>query len=188
MFRAADLRGHGESSMCWVSITHTDVVKSTPADAGAQLLNIRCQALMIMGLTGEIGYPAVTIDLLARPLGVAPPSLYKQPREGSEFNVNRRSSPMSEDGWLTGGGMATAVYNVPAVERIHAPLPAALWARSRLPAALIVLAITPIVRGRSPAGAVARGDDPLNQEGSPMQVPVTGEPPAGRFTACVART
>ena len=41
---------------------------------------------------------------------------------------------MSEDGGLTGYGMATAVYDVPAPERIHATLPAALWAWSCLPA------------------------------------------------------
>ena len=39
---------------------------------------------------------------------------------------------MREDGWLTGYGMATAVYDVPALERIHATLPAALWAWSCL--------------------------------------------------------
>ena len=39
---------------------------------------------------------------------------------------------MREDGGLTGDGMATAVYGVPAVERLHAALPAALWARSCL--------------------------------------------------------
>ena len=33
---------------------------------------------------------------------------------------------MREDGWLIGYGMATAVYDVPALERIHAALPAAL--------------------------------------------------------------
>jgi hypothetical protein len=42
--------------------------------------------------------------------------------------------------------------------------------------------------GRSPAGAAARGDDPLNQEGSPVQVPITVEPPAGRFTARAVST
>ena len=41
---------------------------------------------------------------------------------------------MREDGWLIGYGMAPAVDGVPAVERIHAALPAALWARSCLPA------------------------------------------------------
>ena len=46
--------------------------------------------------------------------------------EGSEFNASRRSSPMREDGGLIGYGMATAVYDVPALERIHATLPAAL--------------------------------------------------------------
>jgi hypothetical protein len=48
----------------------------------------------------------------------------QQPRgEGSEFNANRRSSPMREDGGLTGYGMATAVYDVPALERIRAMVP-----------------------------------------------------------------
>jgi hypothetical protein len=41
---------------------------------------------------------------------------------------------MREDGGLIGYGMATAVYGRPAVERIHAALPAALWAWSCLPA------------------------------------------------------
>ena len=36
---------------------------------------------------------------------------------------------MHEDGWLIGYGMATAVYDVPARERIHAMLAAALGAR-----------------------------------------------------------
>ena len=35
---------------------------------------------------------------------------------------------MREDGGLTGYGMTPAVYDVPAVERIHARLPAVLWA------------------------------------------------------------
>ena len=39
--------------------------------------------------------------------------------------------------------------------------------------------------GRRPA---ARGEDPLKQEGSPVQVSVTVRPPAGRFTAWVVRT
>ena len=39
--------------------------------------------------------------------------------------------------------------------------------------------------GRCPAGAAARGEDPLTQEGSPVQVSVTVRPPAGRFTAWV---
>ena len=39
---------------------------------------------------------------------------------------------MREDGGLTGDGMAPARHSVPAVERIHAALPAALWARSCL--------------------------------------------------------
>jgi hypothetical protein len=96
---------------------------------------------------------------------------------------------MREDGGLTGYGMATAVDVVPAPERSHARLPAALWARSCLrPGALIAPEITPIVRRPLAGGAAARGEDPLNQEGSPVQVPVTVQPPAGRFTACVVRT
>ena len=48
-------------------------------------------------LAGEIGCPAVTIELLAERSASAPLSLYKQPRgEGSEFNAHRRSSPMGE--------------------------------------------------------------------------------------------
>ena len=58
---------------------------------------------------------------------------------------------MREDGWLTGYGMATAVYDVPALERIHATLPAALRARSCLrPEAPIVPEIT---LDRAPAAA-----------------------------------
>ena len=71
---------------------------------------------------------------------------------------------MREDGGLIGYGMATAVYGVPAVERLHAALPAALWARS----CLLAMA--------------------LRQEGSFVQVPITVEPPTGRFTACVVST
>ena len=41
---------------------------------------------------------------------------------------------MSEDGGPTGYGMATVLCDVPALERIHATLPTALWARSCLPA------------------------------------------------------
>jgi hypothetical protein len=32
------------------------------------------------------------------------------------------------------------------------------------------------------------GDDPLKQEGSPVQVPMPMQPASGRFTACVVRT
>jgi hypothetical protein len=54
---------------------------------------------------------------------------------------------MREDGWLTGYGMATALYDVPALERIHVTLPAALWAGHVFqPEALIVPEITSIVR------------------------------------------
>jgi hypothetical protein len=54
---------------------------------------------------------------------------------------------MRQNGWLTGYGMATARYDVPAVERSHATLPAVLWARSCLrPEAPIVPEITSIVR------------------------------------------
>ena len=44
-----------------------------------------------------------------------------------------------------------------------------------------------IVRRPLPGRAAARGADPLNQEGSPVHVSVTGRPPAGRFTAWVVR-
>ena len=97
---------------------------------------------------------------------------------------------MREDGGLIGYGMATAVYGVPAVERLHAALPAALWARSCLLARGADRAGDHLgsCASRSPAGAAARGEDPLEQKGSPVQVPITVEPPAGRFTACVVRT
>jgi hypothetical protein len=96
---------------------------------------------------------------------------------------------MREDGGLTGYGMATAVYDVPVVERIHARLPAVLGARSCLrPGALIVPEITSIVHRPLPGRAAARGADPLTQEGSPVHVPITVEPPAGRCTAWVVRT
>ena len=71
---------------------------------------------------------------------------------------------MREDGWLTGYGMATAVYGVPALERIHARLPGALWARSCLrPGALIVPEITWVVLRPLPGRAAARGEDPLSR-------------------------
>ena len=44
-----------------------------------------------------------------------------------------------------------------------------------------------IVRRPLAGRAAARGEDPLKQEGSPVHVPVTVEPPAGRFTARVVR-
>ena len=93
---------------------------------------------------------------------------------------------MREDGGLTGCGMAPARYDVPAVERSHATLPAALCARPCLPARA---ADHPLIVHRPLAGrAAARGEAPLKQEGSPVQVPMTGEPPAGRFTAWAVRT
>ena len=96
---------------------------------------------------------------------------------------------MCEDGGLIGYGMATAVDVVPALERGHARLPAVLWARSCLrPGALIVPEITLIVRRPLPGRAAARGADPLRQEGSPVQVPMTVQPSAGRCTAWVVRT
>ena len=96
---------------------------------------------------------------------------------------------MCEHGGLIGYGMAPAVDVVPVVERSHARLPAVLWARSCLrPGALIVPEITLIVRRPLPGRAAARGEDPFKQEGSPVQVPMTAEPPASRFAACVART
>ena len=96
---------------------------------------------------------------------------------------------MREDGWLTGYGMATAVYDVPALKRIHAALAAVLWARLCLPARGADRAGDHLDRAPAapPAAAAARGEDPLNQEGAPVQVPITVEPPAGRFTACVVR-
>ena len=45
-----------------------------------------------------------------------------------------------------------------------------------------------IVRRPLPGRAAARGADPLRQEGSPVQVPMTVQPPAGPFTVCVVRT
>ncbi|HTT54958.1 MAG TPA: hypothetical protein VMH35_26515 [Streptosporangiaceae bacterium] len=96
---------------------------------------------------------------------------------------------MREDGGPTGDGTAPAVYGVPALERSHATLPAALWAWSCFrPEALIVPVITSIVRRPLPGRAAARGADPLTQEGAPVPVPATVEPPAGRFTAWVVRT
>ena len=53
--------------------------------------------------------------------------------------------------------------------------------------ALIVREIPSIARWLLPGRAAARGEDPLKQEGSPVQVPATVEPPAGWFTACVVR-
>jgi hypothetical protein len=96
---------------------------------------------------------------------------------------------MREDGWLIGYGTATARYDVTALERSHATRPAALGARSCLrPAALIVPEITSIVcrplTGRRRSSVRIR----LSRRGSPVQVHVTVEPPAGRFTACVVRT
>ena len=44
-----------------------------------------------------------------------------------------------------------------------------------------------IVRRPLPGRAAARDEDPLEQEGSPVHVLVTVRPPAGRFTASVAR-
>jgi len=96
---------------------------------------------------------------------------------------------MCEDGGLIDYGMAPAVDVVPVVERSHARLTAVLWARSCLrPGALIVPEITSIARRPLPGRAAARGADPRRQEGSPVHVPMTVEPPAGRFTACVVRT
>ena len=44
-----------------------------------------------------------------------------------------------------------------------------------------------IVRRPLPGRAAARGADPLTQEGAPVQVSVTMEPPAGWFSAWVVR-
>ena len=43
-----------------------------------------------------------------------------------------------------------------------------------------------IVRRPLADRAAARGEDPLEQEGSPVHVPVTVEPPAGRCTVMSA--
>jgi hypothetical protein len=55
---------------------------------------------------------------------------------------------MREDGGLIGYRMATAVYDVPALERTHATLPAAPWGPvlSSSQGPLIVPEITSIVR------------------------------------------
>jgi hypothetical protein len=45
-----------------------------------------------------------------------------------------------------------------------------------------------IVRRPLPGRAAARGEDLFKQEGSPVPVPVTVRPPAGRFGAWVVRT
>jgi hypothetical protein len=97
---------------------------------------------------------------------------------------------MREDGGLIGYGMATAVYGRPAVERIHAALPAALCAWSCLPArgadrAGDHLDRAPAAHRPAPRLAVRIR---LSRRGAPVQVPITVEPPAGRFTACVVRT
>jgi hypothetical protein len=54
---------------------------------------------------------------------------------------------MREDGWLTGYGMATALHDVPALERIHATLPPRSGPGHVFqPETLIVPEITSIVR------------------------------------------
>jgi hypothetical protein len=84
--------------------------------------------------------------------------------------------------------MATAVCDGPALERIHAALPAALRAGHVCqPGALVVPEITSIVRRPLTGRRRARGEDPLRQEGSPVQVPATVRRPAGRFTGRVVR-
>ena len=75
------------------------------------------------------------------------------PGEGSESNANRKSSPTREDGWPIGYGMATAVYDVPALERIHATLPAALWAGHVFQPEVLVVPKTPKVPESTPAAA-----------------------------------
>ena len=95
---------------------------------------------------------------------------------------------MRQDGWLTGYGMATAASGVPALERSHAAPPAALGARSCLSARGADRAGDHL--DRAPAAhrpAPQLGEDPLKQEGSPVQVPITVEPPAARFTGWVVR-
>jgi hypothetical protein len=95
---------------------------------------------------------------------------------------------MREDGRLTDYDAATGKYDVPAPERIHARLPACPGPGHVLGKRLICRRSPRSCAGRSPAGAAARGEDPIEQEGSPVQVPMTVELPAGRFTACVVRT
>ena len=97
---------------------------------------------------------------------------------------------MCEDGGLIDYGMAPAVDVVPVVERGHARLPAVLWARSCLRrGAPIVPEITldraPPAARPAPRLAVRIR---LSRRGSPVHVPMTVEPPAGRFAACVVRT
>jgi hypothetical protein len=94
---------------------------------------------------------------------------------------------MHEHGWLIGYGMATALYDVPALERIHATLVAALWAR--IPATGAGRVGDHFDRAPTPRRLAPRlGEDPLEQEGSPVQVPVTVQPRSGRPTTCVVRT
>ena len=45
-----------------------------------------------------------------------------------------------------------------------------------------------VLTGPLPGRAAARDEDPLKQEGSPVHVPVTVEPPAGRCTGWVVST
>jgi hypothetical protein len=62
------------------------------------------------------------------------------------------------------------VYDVPALERIHATLAAARWAGHVCqPEVLIVPEITSIVRRPLTGRAAARGEDPLRQEGHPCR-------------------
>ena len=97
---------------------------------------------------------------------------------------------MCEDDRRIGYGMAPAVDVVPALQRSHARLPAVVWARSCLrPGAPIVPEITldraPPAARPAPRLAVRIR---LSRRGSPVHVPMTVEPPAGRFAACVVRT
>jgi len=96
---------------------------------------------------------------------------------------------MCEDGGLIGYGMAPAVYVVPvggaqpreATGRAVGPVMSSARGADRAgdhPRSCAA---------RCPAGAAARGADPLKQEESHVPVSVTVRPPAGRFGACVVR-
>jgi len=96
---------------------------------------------------------------------------------------------MHQDGWRIGHGMATARYDVPALERIHATLPAALRARSYLPARGAGRTGDHLDRAATAHRRTPRlGADPLKRDGSPVPIPMTVQPATGWFTTCVVRT
>jgi len=99
-------------------------------------------------------------------------------------------------GYLAGTRAGAHLYNL-----THAtPLPAVMlgagyWHADRLVMALALIWLAHIGLDRLLGTGLkyndrqtARGQDPLKQEGSPVPVPVTVQPPAGRFTAYVVRT